>query len=374
MRCPRCRRELVKDSYEGKACLRCPQGHGTAMTLPAIRALCGNPEFANALWYKASQKNAVEGLAACPVCRHPMTLVNINILGRSILLDVCRACELVWFDPSELEALPRSVPEAKMDPAQRAREIIALDKVRRIREEAKGGSSAPDSAWGHLAGFLGFPVEDGAPPVKSLPLLTWFATIVCILSFWLTHGHIDAAAQEWGLIPAEALRHNGATFLTSMFLHGGLLHLVSNLYFLLIFGDNVEDTMGKLLYLPFVLCAGLAASLTHILFNQGSMVPCVGASGFISGVIAVYAVLFPEVRICVLMRLRFYYFRWVALPASGAFLLWMAGQGLAAWLTAGGEGGGVAYGAHLGGALFGLAVGVLMRRRLRRRAGAFDSE
>ncbi len=372
MKCPRCGKALVKDTYEGKTCHRCPDGHGTAMTLPVLRALCGSPEFANALWYKASQKKAVEGLAACPFCGKPMVFASINILGRSILLDVCRSCQAIWFDPGELEALPRYVPQSEKDPNRRAREIIAMDKVRQMRENAHRGDEAPDSMLKYMAGLLGFPVEEDAPVVESLPLLTWFATIVCFLGFCLTRSHVNAAAQEWGLIPAEPLRHHGATFLTSMFLHGGFLHLAGNLYFLLIFGDNVEEALGKVFYLLFVLCAGLAASLGHILFNPGSTTPCIGASGFISGVIAVYAVLFPQVRISVLARGFMYRFYWVGLPAWGAFLLWIAGQGFMAFLNAANpEGGGVAYMAHLGGALFGLAVGFLMRRRLRQKAAAF---
>lgn len=373
MKCPRCGKALVQDTYEGKTCHRCPNGHGTAMSLSGLRALCGSPEFANALLQKASERKAVEGLAACPFCGRPMTLVTIKVLGRNLLLDVCRSCQAVWFDPSELEAFPHYVPQSNVDPTKRANEIIALHQVRRIREEGPSGDDeSPDSPLKWVVAFLGFPVEQDAPVVESLPLLTWFLATICFLGFWLTHGHVDAAAQEWGLIPAEPLRHHGATFLTSMFLHGGFPHLIGNLYFLLIFGDNVEDALGKVFYLFFVLCAGLAASLGHILFNLGSTIPCIGASGFISGVIAVYAVLFPQVRISILYRTFFYRYRWWAIPAWGAFLLWFVGQGFMAWLTADAlGGGGVAYLAHLGGALFGLAVGFLMRWRLRQKAAAF---
>jgi membrane associated rhomboid family serine protease len=140
------------------------------------------------------------------------------------------------------------------------------------------------------------------------------------------------------------------------------------MYFLLIFGDNVEDALGKPLYLLLILASGLAAGLLHIAIFPTSTIPCVGASGFISGVIAAYAVFFPDVTISLCLRYLLI-FRWIGIPAWGAFALWMIFQGLMTLMSFH-VAAGVAFGAHLGGALFGLAVGFLLRRRVRNRMAA----
>jgi len=141
------------------------------------------------------------------------------------------------------------------------------------------------------------------------------------------------------------------TLLTSMFMHGGIAHLAGNMWFLWIFGDNIEQDMGRWRYLGFYLLTGLLASLTHILFNLGSEVPCLGASGAISGVLGGYLVLHPRRRVTVLM------FRFITqVPGWVAVGLWFAFQVISGLGGLTGEGGGVAYGAHIGGFLAGLAL------------------
>jgi membrane associated rhomboid family serine protease len=124
------------------------------------------------------------------------------------------------------------------------------------------------------------------------------------------------------LVPAEPFRMGGLTFATSLLLHAGLLHLFGNLYFLFVFGDNVEDTLGPLRFAILLVIASLAGDVAHILADPQSEVPLVGASGGISGVIAFYALRFPHARLGFLFRIGFHYFRWVNLPAWSAFLLW----------------------------------------------------
>ena len=141
------------------------------------------------------------------------------------------------------------------------------------------------------------------------------------------------------------------TLLTSMFMHGGLAHLAGNMWFLWIFGDNIEQDMGRWRYLCFYLLSGLLASLTHILFNLGSETPCLGASGAISGVLGGYLVLHPQRRVTVLM------FRFITqVPGWVAVGLWFAFQVISGMTNLSGEGGGVAYGAHIGGFIAGLAL------------------
>jgi len=146
----------------------------------------------------------------------------------------------------------------------------------------------------------------------------------------------------------------GASLLTSMFLHGGWMHLIGNMWFLWVFGNNIEDSMGHLRFIFFYLITGLAASGCHVLTAQASGIPTVGASGAISGVLGAYVVLYPNVRVQTLVFFV-YIARVVALPALAVLGLWFALQ-LVQGLFADQAGAGVAFWAHIGGFLAGLAL------------------
>jgi len=146
--------------------------------------------------------------------------------------------------------------------------------------------------------------------------------------------------------------------LYTMFLHGSLIHLGGNMLFLWIFGNNIEDRMGRLGFIAFYLLAGLVASMAHILVQPSSTVPVVGASGAIAGVMGAYLVLFPNVRIRSLIILVFLVlFR--DIPAKWLLAFWFVTQ----FFTQ--SSGGVAWVAHVGGFVFGALVALLMRERLR---------
>ena len=369
LNCPRCGAALVKTPYRDRIGYACPEDHGVAVTLGAVRALCGSRKLIDLLWLRSGAEDACDG-ADCPVCRRPMRQVTLDIAGCELELDICRRCQEVWFDPHELETLPPPPSPEVLPP--KAREAIALAQVERMREGYER-SSPLHTDWSELgdplkclAAALGLPVEMNAPPLRRLPFVTWALLLICIAVFALTFGELDFWIKEWGFIPAAAARKGGATWLTSMFLHGGIAHLVGNMYFLWIFGDNVEDELGKRRYLGFVLLAGLAATGLFLLLRPDMTIPCVGASGFISGVIALYAVLYPKVEIA----LRFYW-RLIALPAWLLFLFWLGFQLAMACLTHHVPGGGVAYAAHVGGAIPGLLCGTAMRLSRARRAAAF---
>lgn len=156
------------------------------------------------------------------------------------------------------------------------------------------------------------------------------------------------------------------TFFTSMFLHGGLLHLASNMWFLWIFGDNVEDAMGRPRYLLFYLISGWAAAWAQIAIGPSSQVPMVGASGAIAGVLGAYMVLYPRGRILTLMWVL-YFLQFIELPAIIVLGFWFVLQLLSAIIGAGMlSGGGVAWMAHVGGFIAGaLLVRFLVRRQPR---------
>lgn len=153
------------------------------------------------------------------------------------------------------------------------------------------------------------------------------------------------------------------TLFTSMFLHGGLLHLLGNMLFLWIYGDNVEHRLGGILFVVWYLVTGAAATLFHAAFASGSPIPLVGASGAISGVLGFYFMWFPRNRIRVLIFL-FFFIRVLALPARWVLGFYIVVSNILPFLVTQSQGGGgVAHGAHIGGFLAGLAVAFVMDRR-----------
>jgi membrane associated rhomboid family serine protease len=149
--------------------------------------------------------------------------------------------------------------------------------------------------------------------------------------------------------------------LTHMFLHGSWMHLLGNMWFLWLFGNNVEDSMGHVRFLAFYLLCGLAAAAAQILTNPSSPIPMVGASGAISGVMGAYLVLYPRVRVYTLVPLGFFITS-MALPAWVMLGYWFLIQFVSGLVDVGGEGGGVAFWAHVGGFVAGLVLVKLFAR------------
>jgi membrane associated rhomboid family serine protease len=164
-------------------------------------------------------------------------------------------------------------------------------------------------------------------------------------------------------------RFAASTMVTSMFLHGGWLHIIGNMWFLWIYGDNVEDVLGKARYLAFYLACGVAAALTHLVFNAESRVPTVGASGAIAGVMGAYLLKFPGSRIVTLIPI-FVFFTTVEIPAFVILLYWFAIQifsGVGELGRANVNQGGVAWFAHIGGFVAGAVLIKVLRTHERYR-------
>ena len=175
-------------------------------------------------------------------------------------------------------------------------------------------------------------------------------------------GVIPAVLFEGARLPPEiVLAPPLATVFTSMFLHGGWMHLIGNMLYLWIFGDNVEDSMGHGRFVVFYLLCGVAAVLAQSLPDTHSTVPMIGASGAISGVLGAYLLLYPHARVLVLIPLGFFT-RLIRLRAGIVLGLWFALQLFNSLATPPG-GGGVAFGAHIGGFLAGLALIPLFKRK-----------
>lgn len=193
------------------------------------------------------------------------------------------------------------------------------------------------------------------------------ATSVC--NFGLIPGELTGLAPAGAQFPmGEGLvcmtdpgRGLGNVF-TSMFLHGSWMHLLGNMWFLWLFGNNIEDSMTRPRFIVFYLASGLAAALLQVLVDPGSIIPMVGASGAISGVMGAYLVLYPRVRVFTLVPLGFFITS-IALPAWAMLVYWAVLQLFGGFTTIGAEGGGVAFWAHLGGFIAGVVLVKIFARR-----------
>ncbi len=217
-------------------------------------------------------------------------------------------------------------------------------------------------------------------PARRPPLVNYTLIGLNILVFLWEVGQgprLDEVFRTYGVVPAVFVASSGLErwfpVFTSMFLHGGVWHLVSNMLALWIFGDNVEDRMGHFRYLVFYLLCGVAASLVHIYTDPTSTIPSVGASGSISGVLAAYLVMFPMAYVYTLIPL-FFWVEIVAIPALIYLGLWFLSQlvnGLFALsATSLQSAGGIAWWAHIGGFVAGLILVWIFRRREDRRVYA----
>jgi rhomboid family protein len=212
-------------------------------------------------------------------------------------------------------------------------------------------------------------------PTSIRPLVTIALIVACTLVFlWqitLPPRAAQAAVYAFGMIPAVlfgdaelppqlATVPATVSLITSMFLHGGWLHLIGNMLYLWIFGNNIEDAMGHRRFIVFYLLGGIAAALTQAVQDPGSTVPMIGASGAIGAILGGYIMLFPHARILVLVPLGFFFFT-MRIPALVVLGIWFALQFFLSTMSGPGAPGGVATWAHVGGFVAGVILIVPFR-------------
>ena len=213
------------------------------------------------------------------------------------------------------------------------------------------------------------PLKDNIPSSKK-PFVMYSLMAINILLFIyeISLGkNLMYFIFDFGCIPSDIIRGEKLyTLITSMFLHGDFAHIIGNMLFLYIFGDNVEDALGHLWFLLFYIVSGLSGSFLHILFNINSSIPTIGASGAISGVLGAYFILYPRAKILTLVPV-FFFLRLMYLPAFIMLGIWFFYQLILGLSTISTHGTGIAFFAHIGGFLFGVLVGWLVKRRRRKK-------
>lgn len=217
------------------------------------------------------------------------------------------------------------------------------------------------------------PIKD-INPTERMPIITVLLIVLnsAVFVYQLALGQRSGAAfvEAFALIPARLFHAGmvepgqvpvGVTMFTSLFLHGGFMHIIGNMLYLWIFGNNVEDAMGHFRFAIFYLLSGVFAAYSHALTNTASMVPMIGASGAISGVLGAYLLLYPRARVITLVIFGFLV-RTIEVPAMIVLGFWFVLQFLSGALSVGG-GGGVAWFAHVGGFAAGMLLVGLFKRR-----------
>jgi len=360
--CPRCNVPLKEVRTSGGVLYACDGCGGRAVTIELLHKRF-TAESINPLWLHAMRGQGRIGLL-CPSCRQPMIDVALSDQAK-INVDVCQHCHFVWFDAHEVDMLvPRQPERTASELPQKAREMLAIAEVERLSKQAEGSdfdSAAPEESWKQIAGFLGMPVEFDAPAEQRKPWATWLLSAVIICASLLAFSNLREVVQHFGLIPAEATRLGGLTFVTSLFLHAGIIHLAGNMYFLLAFGHAVENFLRPMRYLALIALAAFIGDLAHIALDPRSQTPCIGASGGIAGVITFYALNFPRMRLAFLMRWGFVWFHWIRLPAWFVFVLWILFQLIGAVEQKAGMSS-VSSAAHLGGAAVGILAWLIWRK------------
>ncbi len=408
--CPNCKARLSRGRTPHGIVHACRACGGRMVGVAVLCKASATERFLNAVWHDALAAPIRSG-RSCPHCSMPMAAVVVPARGFDLTLDVCMRCSCIWFDPGEYSQMPRtakppplpaaprptqvhdvarttrsaarlpgaSSPEPapshtspKGDLHPRAREALAMADLDRVRREHReeGGRSGPDEYWQYIPALLGLPVECDQPPVSARPWVTWGAALLAVIVFLVARaaGKIESMNGVWGFIPAEWYRLGGLTVVTSFFMHGGIWHLAGNMYFLLVFGDNVEDDLGRGRFAGLLVGAHVVGMIAHALLDPRSMLPCVGASAGISAVIAYYALAFPRARLGFLI-----FFRWFRLSAAVAFVLWIGLQLLLAWRQVAGFGS-ISALAHLGGAAVGVLSALALRKRRRDVLGPSDAK
>jgi len=303
-------------------------------------------------------KTVKETLKLCPKCNLAMKRFNYSY-DSNVFLDKCPNCRGIWTDSGEIQQVARYL---KDDPRTKniGKDIVEHSRnLEDMRSWAGFGRALgmPASPFIWYMPRIILPLSDDNPR-ERFPILTVSIITLCVAIFIGQANFIDDLQSFfyfYGFVPKHFF---DIGLITSMFLHGDIFHLLGNMFFLWIFGDNVEDRFSRLGFIVFYLSCGLTASILHMVFHFNSAVPAVGASGAISGVMGAYLIFYPKARMSVLLIYRI-----VRVNASLYLIMWFVFQLMFAFTAYSSNAAtGIAWFAHIGGFVFGVLVAYQMKR------------
>jgi len=350
--CPKCSKRLSRVRTRFGVAYVCSSCTGRAVKTDTLKR-GARPGFVRELRHTRGRSLRQE--RRCPMCSRPMAVVEHVGENGIVVLDACWLCRLIWFDPSEYERVQPAAIRPELAPPGPG------------DDGPKFGLFWPERPWQFLPGILGLPIEFGQNRLRSAPLATLTLAFVMVTLFVLLYFGwpvtLERAIGQLGFVPDQWSRHGGMTIALSFLLHAGWWHLIGNLYFFIVFGDNVEDHLGPWRFLMLLFGSHLGGLLLHALRGGVGEMPCVGASAGISGLLAYYAIVFTRAKIGICPSLFFALvlrFRFVRMPAVAGLVFYVALQLLGA-SAEGRTASGIGYFAHLGGLAVGAIVGLLVR-------------
>jgi membrane associated rhomboid family serine protease/Zn-finger nucleic acid-binding protein len=334
MRCPRCTFPLVVRKHGGVDVDNCPRCHGAFFESGEAKQILGENAEPTSWERSHAATNMGSSKLECPAGHGALSAYKVQSppeKGVDVEVDVCPTCLGMWLDAWEATRL------------QQATEKLVVKETER----------KPQIGWYIFQLLTTLPVED-YNPVRRRPVALYVVMLLCLASFAAQLVVGKRLFADFGLVPAQL---HWYAIVTHMFLHVNVVHLLPNLYFLYVFGDNIEDRVGHVRFTMLFLVFGVAAALSQLVMMLGSFQPLVGASGAISGLMASYALLFPRTKVWVVwLFVRFkmsvitYFTIWVGLQAALAFWSLTTDVTVAFW-------------AHLGGFGAGSVWGFLARKR-----------
>ena len=343
MRCPRCTYWLSVYTHGATELDHCDRCGGTFLDPGEAAEVFG--ELADPSSWKESWHTESLGPTnlQCPRDGERLVGHRVEFDKDRVEVDTCPDCHGLWLDAHEGTALYNLVSAAE-------------DKARRRQM----GIEKPGVASYLFQLFTGFPVEVWNP-VRRKPVLVYSLIGILVAAFVVQLVLTPVLTEDPGIlfmVPTQVLAGDRLwTIITSEFFHGGFAHIAGNLYFLWVFGDNVEDVLGKRRFIVLYMAALVAANLLHLVFESGSDIPTLGASGAISGVMGAYVVLFPKVKLYVMIL----FFRF-SIGVIWYLGFWVVMQiGMAAMDMPG-----VAWMAHIGGFIAGAGIAAVWRGQVLR--------
>lgn len=355
--CLNCNARLLRLKTKKGYFWSCEKCGSRAIGVGILRKLV-DPKVVSTIWTQAKTNET----RPCPICHLTMDSVQIPELPPGFEVDRCRTCHSVWFDTGKFDSIPKEkvAPLARKRAAPCAARIaVAKLEMERIAEKAHGPdfSSQPTLEWWQMVlVILGMPVENNPTSRSNLPWGTWLLLIATSLFSILAFSNFEMSLQQFAFLPTDPFRRLGITMFSCFFLHGDWFHLIGNMYFLLVFGDDVEDYLGHILYFSLILISTVGGSLAVSYFAPNDL-PNIGASGGVFGIVIFYMLTFPRSRLVFFIFLRF-----VQVPAWAALVMFAFFQGLGSVQQLQGVTS-ISYVAHLGGGAIGFIFWLIFRKR-----------
>lgn len=368
MLCANCQTELLKNESEFGTYYECPNCPGILISFYTLKISRINQLFLKEKLRAAKKDISISGIS-CPSCEHDLSRQD-DVSGANMMF--CRNCDMIWTDQESFDKFPKSDKPVVKDKISTVKKSLSEEEkedliIAMAAEQSSLYTRNSSSFLGNIegpkdivAGLFSLPIEEDGKFFDYYSLITWAMVGLFLLLFIVTRFDLRNSMMLLGYIPDQWSRGFGLPVLSSFAMHADFWHFFSNSYFLMLFGDNVENAIGRVKYLILVLISHISGLLLHTFLDPNGHIPLVGASAGISGVIAFYCLVYPKKKIGWVLRFWFYFYK-IKLPAWSFLAIWLLIQFIIAKLQISG-GSSVSALGHLGGVFIGVIAAFLYKR------------